>query len=185
MGYGGPHAAYMAVRDALKRSLPGRHRRRVDRFARATRLSAGAADPRAAYSPRKGDLQHLHRAGAAGGHRLDVCGLSRAGGAGRTLRATCIAAPPCWRRGCASSALRRGRKRSSTRSRWTPAQGKATSSPAPWPRKSTCGSADGTLGIALDETTTAAVVEAVWRAFGGNWLTPISRPARAMRCLPS
>src|SRR5206468_2034427 len=24
MGYGGPHAAYMAVRDALKRSLPGR-----------------------------------------------------------------------------------------------------------------------------------------------------------------
>jgi glycine dehydrogenase len=23
-GYGGPHAAYMAVRDALKRSLPGR-----------------------------------------------------------------------------------------------------------------------------------------------------------------
>ena len=24
MGYGGPHAAYMAVRDALKRSMPGR-----------------------------------------------------------------------------------------------------------------------------------------------------------------
>jgi len=24
MGYGGPHAAYMAVRDTLKRSLPGR-----------------------------------------------------------------------------------------------------------------------------------------------------------------
>jgi glycine dehydrogenase len=24
MGYGGPHAAYMAVKDALKRSMPGR-----------------------------------------------------------------------------------------------------------------------------------------------------------------
>ena len=34
MGYGGPHAAYMAVRDALKRSLPGPHRRAVGRFAR-------------------------------------------------------------------------------------------------------------------------------------------------------
>src|SRR5260370_13541335 len=27
---------------------------------------------------------------------------------------------------------------------------------------------DGTLGIALDETTTPAIVEAVWRAFGGK-----------------
>ena len=35
MGYGGPHAAYMAVRDALKRSLPGRIVGAVDRFARA------------------------------------------------------------------------------------------------------------------------------------------------------
>jgi glycine dehydrogenase len=78
MGYGGPHAAYMAVRDALKRSLPGRI---VGcRWIRAgPGLSAGAADPRAAYPPRKGHLQHLHRAGAAGGDRLDVRGLSRPG----------------------------------------------------------------------------------------------------------
>ena len=27
---------------------------------------------------------------------------------------------------------------------------------------------DGTLGIAVDETTTPAIVEAVWRAFGGK-----------------
>ena len=81
MGYGGPHAAYMAVRDALKRSLPGRIvGLSIDSRGRAG-LPAGAADPRAAYPPRKGDLQHLHRAGAAGGDRLDVCGLSRAGGA--------------------------------------------------------------------------------------------------------
>ena len=82
MGYGGPHAAYMAVRDALKRSLPGRIVGLSVDSRGAAGLSAGAADPRAAYPPRKSDLQHLHRAGAAGGDRLDVCGLSRAGGAG-------------------------------------------------------------------------------------------------------
>ena len=27
---------------------------------------------------------------------------------------------------------------------------------------------DGTLGIALDETTTPEIIEAVWRAFGGK-----------------
>ena len=53
------------------------HRRPVGGFARGAGLSAGAADPRAAYPPRKGHLQHLHRAGAAGGDRLDVRGLSR------------------------------------------------------------------------------------------------------------
>ena len=53
------------------------HRRAVGGFARATGVSPRAANPRAAYPPRKGDLQHLHRAGAAGGDRLDVCGLSR------------------------------------------------------------------------------------------------------------
>ena len=53
------------------------HRRPVGGFEGAAGLSAGAADPRAAYPPRKGHLQHLHRAGAAGGDRLDVRGLSR------------------------------------------------------------------------------------------------------------
>ena len=40
-------------------------RRRLGRCARAPRLSARAADARAAHPPREGDLQHLHRAGAA------------------------------------------------------------------------------------------------------------------------
>jgi hypothetical protein len=68
------------VRDALKRSLPGRIVGLSVDSRGAAGLSAGAADPRAAYPPREGHLQHLHRAGAAGGDRLDVCGLSRAGG---------------------------------------------------------------------------------------------------------
>ena len=93
MGYGGPHAAYMAVRDALKRSLPGRIVGLSVDSRGAAGLSARAADPRAAHPPREGDLQHLHRAGAAGGDRLDVCGLSRPGGTDRRSRAPCIAAP--------------------------------------------------------------------------------------------
>ncbi len=77
MGYGGPHAAYMAVKDALKRAMPGRIvGLSVDsRGAPAYRLAF--ADPRTAHPPREGDVEHLHRAGAARGHRLDVCRLSR------------------------------------------------------------------------------------------------------------
>ena len=96
MGYGGPHAAYMAVRDALKRSLPGRIVGLSVDLRGARRLSAGAANPRAAHPPREGDLQHLHRAGAAGRDRLDVCGLSRP----RRADAYCAqCASPCRRAG--------------------------------------------------------------------------------------
>ncbi|KAG1251399.1 hypothetical protein G6F65_018376 [Rhizopus arrhizus] len=63
-GFGGPHAAFMACRDAYKRQ-PG--------------LSPDPADPRAAHPPREGHLQHLHRAGAAGGDGVDVRRLPRPG----------------------------------------------------------------------------------------------------------
>jgi glycine dehydrogenase len=42
----------------------------------------------------------------------------------------------------------------------------------------------GTLGIALDETTTPAVVEAVWRAFGGE-LAYVEVEAEASEALPA
>ncbi len=93
------------------------HRRSVGGFARRAGLSAGAADPRAAYPPRKGHLQHLHRAGAAGGDRLDVCGLSRPRRPDAHRAPGAPARRPCWRPDCASSALRRARKASSIRSR--------------------------------------------------------------------
>jgi len=38
------------------------------------------------------------------------------------------------------------------------------------------------LRVALDETTTPAIIEAVWRAFGGKLTYPRSRRARAKRC---
>ena len=51
-------------------------------------------------------------------------------------------------------------------------------------RHSICASAIGTLGIAVDETTTPAVIEAVWRAFGGK-LSYAEIEAGAREALPA
>jgi glycine dehydrogenase len=68
MGYGGPHAAYIAVKDAYKRALPGR----FDRLARKPRLPFGATDPRAAHPASERYVKHLHGAGLASRDRVHV-----------------------------------------------------------------------------------------------------------------
>jgi hypothetical protein len=76
MGYGGPHAAF-----CQPRRTNGRFRadhRRVERRPWQRRVAHGPANPRATYSPREGQLEHLHRAGAAGQHRQLLRGVSRA-----------------------------------------------------------------------------------------------------------
>ena len=79
-------------------------RRRLGRCPRQPRLPPVAADPRAAYPPRKGDVEHLHRAGAARRHGLDVRGLPRPARASRRSPSASTRRPCGWPRAWRSSA---------------------------------------------------------------------------------
>ena len=81
MGFGGPHAGYMATRDAYKRHMPGRLVGVSQDAGGPAGDAARAADARAAHQAREGDIEHLHLAGAAGGDRRLLRRVARAGGA--------------------------------------------------------------------------------------------------------
>ena len=126
-------------------------------------LPARAADARAAHPPREGDLQHLHRAGAArrDGRACTPSTTAPTGCARSPQRVHRLTRDPR-RAACAAAASRSCTTRSSTRSRVR----------VPGPRRrgrrgrarsaaSTCGASTPTrVGIACDETTTRPHVEA-------------------------
>src|SRR3982075_465056 len=183
MGYGGPHAAYMAVRDALKRSLPGRivglsidsrgqpayrlalqtreqHIRRekaTSNICTAQVLLAVIASMYAVYHGPEG-LTHIarnvHRRAA-----VLAAGLRKLGFAPQndTFFDTVTVDAGANRDEIVARALA---------------------------EKINLRIGEGTLGIALDETTTPTVVEAVWRAFGGK-LTYAEVEAGVRDALPS
>ena len=78
MGYGGPHAGFMATRTHVPAVAARAARRHIGRRCRTARAPPGAADARAAHPPREGDEQHLHRAGAPRRHGVDVRRVPRA-----------------------------------------------------------------------------------------------------------
>ena len=183
MGYGGPHAAYMAVRDALKRSLPGRivglsvdsrgspayrlalqtreqHIRRekaTSNICTAQVLLAVIASMYAVYHGPEG-LTHIartvHRRAA-----VLAAGLRKLG---FTLRSEAF---------FDTVTVDVGDKQSEIVARALA-------------EKLNLRIGEATLGIALDETTTPATVEAVWRAFGGE-LAYADIEAGAREALPT
>ncbi|MBB5049437.1 glycine dehydrogenase [Rhodopseudomonas rhenobacensis] len=166
MGYGGPHAAFMAVRDSLKRALPGRlvgqsidvHGQPAYRLALQTREQHIRREKATSNICTAQVLLAVIAAMYAVYHGPD--GLSEI--ARRVHRRTAVLAaglrklglPPHNESFFDTLTVEVGARQSEIVARALA-------------ERINLRIGDGTLGIALDETTTPATVEAVWRAFGG------------------
>ena len=168
MGYGGPHAAYMAVRDAFKRSMPGR-------LVGVSIDAAGRPAYRLALQTRE---QHIRREKATSNictaqvllavisamyavhHGPDgVLAIAR-----HVLRRTQVLAAGLRAIG---AAVENDRFFDTV----TVATGDRTDAILRAARESGINLRridDGRIGISLDETTTPQTIRAVWQAFGGQ-----------------
>jgi glycine dehydrogenase len=167
MGYGGPHAAYMAVRDALKRSLPGR-------IVGLSVDSRGQPAYRLALQTRE---QHIRREKATS----NICTAQVLLAVIASMYAvyhgpeglTHIARNVHRRATVLAAGLRKLGYAPQSEAFFdtvtVDAGGKQKEIVArALDEKINLAIGERTLRIALDETTTPEVVEAVWRAFGGK-----------------
>ncbi|MDO9562675.1 MAG: glycine dehydrogenase (aminomethyl-transferring), partial [Bradyrhizobium sp.] len=167
MGYGGPHAAYMAVRDALKRSLPGR-------IVGLSIDSRGQPAYRLALQTRE---QHIRREKATS----NICTAQVLLAVIASMYAvyhgpeglTHIARTVHRRTAVLAAGLRQLGLAPQSQAFFDTVtvdvggrQGEIVARALA--EKINLRLGKGTVGIALDETTTAKEVEAVWRALGGN-----------------
>jgi glycine dehydrogenase len=167
MGYGGPHAAYMAVRDTLKRSLPGR-------IVGLSVDSRGQPAYRLALQTRE---QHIRREKATS----NICTAQVLLAVIASMYAvyhgpeglTHIARSVHRRATVLAAGLRKLGYAPQSEAFFdtvtVDAGGKQKKILAgALAEKINLAAGERTLRIALDETTTPDVVEAVWRAFGGK-----------------
>jgi glycine dehydrogenase len=78
LGFGGPHAGYLAVKAGPRAPVAWSFDWCVQRRRGQRCLPFDSPDQRAAHSPRQGDQQHLHRPGPSCRDGRHVCRLSRA-----------------------------------------------------------------------------------------------------------